>query len=217
MEPDKKEHVEQANDKILDFYARLIASSEDEHVIVGYSEASHLKRFNKMLELGDFHGKSILDIGCGPGGFYRFLKSKGIEADYYGVDITPGMIEEAKKRNPDIADRFEVFDILKADYKRQFDYCISIGPLNLNFGTNINEDMNYTLMQQMFKHSAIGFAGSLTSNQSPKQTADTYYYDPAAITNKVLTITRNFRLDHSYLPNDFTIFCYKEELYKPNK
>lgn len=44
-------------------------------------------------------GKRILDIGCGNGNVLRFLMDQR-QGDYYGVDLSEKMIEEARKRLP---------------------------------------------------------------------------------------------------------------------
>ncbi|MFC1564845.1 class I SAM-dependent methyltransferase [candidate division KSB1 bacterium] len=42
----------------------------------------------------------VCDMGCGPGQIARFLKDSGIDA--FGIDLSPGNIELARKLNPDI-------------------------------------------------------------------------------------------------------------------
>jgi SAM-dependent methyltransferase len=42
----------------------------------------------------------ICDIGCGPGHVARYLHSVG--ASVFGLDLSPGMIEQARKLNPHI-------------------------------------------------------------------------------------------------------------------
>ncbi len=42
----------------------------------------------------------ICDLGCGPGQIARYLHRQGI--DTLGVDLSPGMIAEAQKLNPEI-------------------------------------------------------------------------------------------------------------------
>ena len=61
-----------------------------------------LDRFAQDTAMG-----KILDIGCGPGETTEYLYKRG--AAVTGVDISRGMIREAKRLNPDI--RFETGDM----------------------------------------------------------------------------------------------------------
>jgi SAM-dependent methyltransferase len=42
----------------------------------------------------------ICDMGCGPGQIARYLHRKGV--DTLGVDLSPRMVDEAKRLNPDV-------------------------------------------------------------------------------------------------------------------
>ncbi|HEY2861768.1 MAG TPA: class I SAM-dependent methyltransferase [Terracidiphilus sp.] len=42
----------------------------------------------------------VCDMGCGPGQIARFLHEAG--ADVFGLDLSPGMIEQARRLNPEI-------------------------------------------------------------------------------------------------------------------
>ena len=55
---------------------------------------SSLGLIEKMLP--SFAGKNILDAGCGPGSFCRLAEERGASR-IVGVDLSPAMIEEAKK------------------------------------------------------------------------------------------------------------------------
>jgi SAM-dependent methyltransferase len=52
-------------------------------------------------------GRQVLDIGCGPGHVGRFLSERGL--DVTGVDLSPAMVEVARRMNPGM--RFEVADM----------------------------------------------------------------------------------------------------------
>jgi len=45
----------------------------------------------------------VCDMGCGPGHVARYLKDAG--AAVFGLDLSPGMLEQARKLNPDITFR----------------------------------------------------------------------------------------------------------------
>lgn len=53
----------------------------------------------------------VADLGCGPGRITGHLRSLGL--DVFGVDLSPGMIEVARRCHPDL--RFEVGSILALD------------------------------------------------------------------------------------------------------
>jgi ubiquinone/menaquinone biosynthesis C-methylase UbiE len=54
----------------------------------------------------------ICDIGCGPGQVAQYLRARG--ADVIGVDLSPNMVEEARRRQPDT--RFIVGNMLALDF-----------------------------------------------------------------------------------------------------
>jgi len=64
-------------------------------------------------------GRKIIDIGCGPGKYLRFLKDKGLEV--YGIDISSSTIVEGKKSG---LKNIEVTNIQKnpPPFKQKFDY-----------------------------------------------------------------------------------------------
>jgi SAM-dependent methyltransferase len=86
-------------DKHRDSYDRVAA----EYVRHIYHELAG-KPFDREI-LGRFaerlRGRGIVcDMGCGPGHIARYLADRGL--DMIGVDLSPGMLEQAVALNPDI-------------------------------------------------------------------------------------------------------------------
>ncbi len=73
-------------------------------------------------------GTRVLDVGCGVGRWSRLLASRG--ADVTGVDISPTMIDEARRRaqSEGVADRcrFHVRDISALDVTGEFDLVLGV-------------------------------------------------------------------------------------------
>ncbi len=73
-------------------------------------------------------GTRVLDIGCGVGRWSRLLAARG--ADVTGVDISPTMIDEARRRaqQEGVADRcrFHVRDISALDVTGEFDLVLGV-------------------------------------------------------------------------------------------
>ena len=203
----------QVKEKNLEYFSTLLDEGVDEHYAVAQSKISHFKRFAKMLDLGDFHGKTLLDVGCGMAGFYSYLKERGIEAQYTGIDINPKMIGSAQKAYPHLRSRLFVHDIIEKPLGETFDYIVSVGPLNLKFDGDLNMELTMKMIRGMYDTANIGAAISMTSSLTKKPHADTFYYDPAVVLRETMDFCPNVRIDHTFLPHDFVLFCYKKDLY----
>ncbi|MDR8407979.1 class I SAM-dependent methyltransferase [Nonomuraea sp. 3-1Str] len=53
----------------------------------------------------------IADLGCGPGHYTAYLHTRGVTA--FGIDLSPGMIEQARQEHPGL--RFEVGSMFSLD------------------------------------------------------------------------------------------------------
>jgi SAM-dependent methyltransferase len=94
-----------------------------------HDELEYCCRFEIAVQLADLNNSSILDVGCGFGGLYKYLESSGIKFSYLGIDILPEMVEISKKNNP--KGNFRVADILKEALPR-FDYVFCLGAMNVS-------------------------------------------------------------------------------------
>lgn len=58
------------------------------------------ERLDRFAERLRGHGK-VCDLGCGPAQIARYLRDRGV--DSFGVDLSFGMLAEARRLNPDVA------------------------------------------------------------------------------------------------------------------
>jgi len=70
-----------------------------------------------------------------------------------------------------------------------------------------------TDIKRMCDLSRIGFAISMTSALTRKPQNIIFYYNPADTAAEVTRHCQNVRLDHTYLPHDFTLVGNKKNLY----
>ncbi|WP_372635632.1 methyltransferase domain-containing protein [Cohnella sp.] len=85
----------------------------------GYDETmSFVSRYGEDLIdwLKPEEGETIVDYGCGTGDLAAAIAKKG--ANVYGLDISPEMVERARKKYPDI--RFRCVDGM--DWRADFEY-----------------------------------------------------------------------------------------------
>lgn len=84
--------IRESYDRLAEEYARRI-SDELQHKPL---DRQLLNRFAKQTK-----GQGeVCDMGCGPGHVARYLRDAG--ASVFGLDLSPGMVEQARKLNPDI-------------------------------------------------------------------------------------------------------------------
>jgi SAM-dependent methyltransferase len=84
--------IRESYDRIADEYTRRIAG-----------ELQYKPLDRKLLErfAADVTARGeVCDLGCGPGHVARYLRDAG--ARVFGLDLSPGMLEEARQSNPDI-------------------------------------------------------------------------------------------------------------------
>ena len=173
------------------------------------SKISQRKRFEVFLHIGDLNGKKVLDLGCGAGDFYKFLKEKKIDAHYVGCDIVRESIRYAKEKCPE-AD-FRVGDI---DQFRdsEFDYIFESGIFNVLIQDN--EGHAKETIVKMFKSCRLGIGINMLSkyrfDKIIKSSQTGYRFDPGEMFNFCRNISQKVVLKHDYMPNDFTIFMYKD-------
>jgi ubiquinone/menaquinone biosynthesis C-methylase UbiE len=79
-------------DRVADAYAEAIFHELEKKPF----DRDALKRFAAAAK-----GRgTVCDMGCGPGHIARFLHDLGVDAT--GLDLSPGMLEQARRLNPDI-------------------------------------------------------------------------------------------------------------------
>jgi len=87
--------IRESYDRVAEEYARRLFD-ELQHKPL---DRELLDRFARRVR----NRGEVCDMGCGPGHVARYLKDAGSTA--FGLDLSPGMLEQARKLNPDITFR----------------------------------------------------------------------------------------------------------------
>jgi SAM-dependent methyltransferase len=107
MDRQTSDSVRESYNKIADAYARHYAD-----------ELQHKPLDRELLSrfAADVKGQGeVCDFGCGPGHIARYLWNEGIHI--WGLDLSPRMIDQARKLNPDIA--FRVGNMLALEIENE--------------------------------------------------------------------------------------------------
>jgi SAM-dependent methyltransferase len=114
--------------------AKRIKSRKGENVIAGDDEPYYRykrERFLSLLNEIDFTGKTVLEIGNGPGGNLKALLSKNPKS-LTGVDISPEMVELAKSNLPPEVNIIKIDGTTLPFEDQSFDYVFTATVLQHN-------------------------------------------------------------------------------------
>lgn len=188
-------------------YSTLLAKYGDDARSLNWgSRQSQQYRFTVLSEIGIRSGNSVLDVGCGLGDFLGWCRSKQLDVNYTGVDITPEMLAFCQTRYPEA--NFELGSVADlGEVTAVFDYVIASGI----FTHRIQDPVSYfhqgiTLMWRLAGQ-ALGF--NALSQWAGMQEPDEFYADPLATIDFCRSLTPWVTLRHDYAAHDFTIYMFK--------
>jgi SAM-dependent methyltransferase len=195
-------------EQAIAWYAGKVREYGFDHRGLGFrTRSSQQKRFEALEELGDFEGASILDVGCGFGDLLVYLQGRGVRCRYTGLDACEPMIEHCRERFAQDQGRFVVGDALGFEPGDRYDYVVASGLFGLD-APGAHDRIRPTL-EKLFEWSRIGAAANFLSTRSPHPVENRVYVDPCKALEAAFSLTPAARLNHAYLPNDFTLYVYK--------
>jgi SAM-dependent methyltransferase len=169
--------------------------------------SSQEKRFQTATGLGDFHGKRLLDVGCGFGDLLAWLNARGVEPRYTGMDICKPMIERCRKRFAGTGARFQIGDALTFVTDEPYDYIVASGIFG--YAAKDTRKRVQPTLERLFDLTRIGLAVNFLSRCAVTRSPGRLYLHPADVLQFALKLTPAVRLEHTYLPNDFTLCLYR--------
>ncbi len=187
-----------AKEYIVDFFSKKLSLFGNTPAAVGWTEAGQRLRYECILSLIPISGSSILDFGCGKGDFFGFLKEKGIDVKYKGIDINRKLIETASHNYPGA--EFMTSDIDSAMLSENFDYIISCGVFNLNI-QGVKESAEESL-KKLFKHTNKTLLFNCLSAHSNTEDTNLVYFDPLELFSDAFKLTNRVNLYHDLIEGD---------------
>lgn len=167
-------------------------------------------RFSELVKNIDLQSssKSILDVGCGNGELYKFLKLESFCGYYTGYDINDKLLKIARSRFKNIA--FNNVDILSRKFseKSKFDYVLMSGVFNLNIGQR--EGWCFDFINKMYQLCSSICAFNAISTYVNYQEEHMFYLNPIKTINYCINnLSPRVELSHHKLPYNYTIIVYK--------
>jgi SAM-dependent methyltransferase len=175
---------------------------------VGWNTAhSQQVRFEALAGVGKLDGAKILDVGCGLGAFWGYLKKNKIKADYTGVDLFPNVIAEARKLYPEAA--FENRVLTARPFRSgAFDYAFLSGVFNVR----VRDNWKYmrAILESVIRQTRKAVAFNVLSADAGIRETNRFTADPKQLValGRKLGVSRVHLLDH-YHHLDLTLYLTK--------
>ena len=195
--------------RIRHHYLPRIDGGRENYDVVDWTSAEAQQiRFAVLADNVPLDGRTLLDVGCGLGDLWVYLKARGISADYCGVDLLAEMTASAGEQNAGA--RFICGDIFDPGGSAigsggRFDVVFCSGMLNLELGNN--QEFLPKALRRMLELSAEYMVANLLHARTELRYPHCAYYDPEAVLKILEPMACSARLIDNYLPNDFTVIC----------
>ena len=175
------------------------------------SRESQNKRFDVLCDLVPrYEAFTLLDVGCGLGALWGWLATRFDRPfSYTGVDISPKMIQLAQEKHPNLI--FKVHDMAEP-LEERYDYVLLSGTLN----KRIAEEEEQTawarrVIRNCWDAAEKGLAYNMLSTYADHTAPDDYQYNPCKILRYAMSLSRWAKLDHTYMPHDFTVYLWRNQ------
>lgn len=197
-------------DLIKSYYEPKIRESRSDFDKLGWeSEEAQKLRFKVFAGSVDLNGRSLLDVGCGLGSLYSFLRERSINTKYTGVDLLEEMVSCAKTKYPEA--EFICADIFEGEFSdgHRYDVIYSSGIFNLNLVNNLK--FLEKALQKFIGMADVAVVFNLLSDRSDNKEEEYFYYNPEDVLKIIarlpVTPSKTVIAD-AYLKNDFTVILF---------
>jgi len=198
--------------KTVDFYNKLFKKYGFDPKSLGWGtrKGKQSVQFEALCQIGDLSNTTILDVGCGFGDLYDYLKFRGTKTRYFGVDINPQFIKIGKSIHKGI--NLEVRDIQTKKFTKKFDWVLFSGISSAGCTYPYIEKMMKEMYRVCKKGIALNFIGGVVDFKSKAL----FYSDPERIYSITRKISNRVIIRHDYAPYQYVLYLYKDLRITPN-
>jgi SAM-dependent methyltransferase len=196
-------------EKLETYYGEKLKAYGDDARSLGWTPGGRKVRFDTLAGIGHLNGSRVLDVGCGFGDFYGYLRDSGIQTDYTGIDICPDFISIAREKYPE-AD-FEIADFDEWNTGKTFDWVFAAGIFTIRLSDN--EEFIQNTLRRMFDCCRKGFAADFLRPLYDDAAGDIYWRpQPEEIVKICRGLSRRYVLRCDYMADEFCIYVYKNDM-----
>ena len=160
-----------------------------------------IMRYQELVNVATLDGTTVLDIGCGIGGFYEYMvKDCGIKnLSYKGIDLVEGMIKLASQKYPEAS--FQTRNIFENPLVELYDYVFLCGVFNIAVADS--EEFMKKMLKEAFSYCQKGLAFNFISSYVNFQNEEDIF------TFCIENLSRKVKIFHHYEKCDVSVFVYK--------
>jgi SAM-dependent methyltransferase len=196
--------------KMFDRYGSRIAQVGHGPAAIGEPKQRQAFYFDCLLQMADIgESDSVLDIGCGYGDLYGYIKStQAWNGAYVGIDINSDLIAEGRRRYPQ-AD-LRVQDIQEKEIDFVADWVICCHALTSDTEGTPFLDHLESMLDIMWRSCRKGLVFNMLSPLAD-YTNEIHARPPIAeVIARVSKLTNRFNLRHDYMPFEYAVWASKE-------
>jgi SAM-dependent methyltransferase len=173
--------------------------------------ASQRLRFQILCEVCDLRGRSLHEIGCGAGHLLDYLRENGIAADYSGSDLSPAMVEAARRLHPGA--RFEQRDLLLEEPEPSYDVVVCSGLFHVSLGHAEPPWRRFVeeTLRRMWSLCRVAIAFNRITDRVDWRVPTLHYSSPGETLDFCRReLGRFVTLRHDYPLHEYTVYVYRE-------
>jgi SAM-dependent methyltransferase len=201
-------------DHLRDYYGDFAEHAESARRVAWRSADDQHLRFEVLLEAIDDadYPLSVLDVGCGIGALYGYLKASDRVTQYTGIDLLPDMIDRARDAYP--SGQFEVADLLDNAPTGPFDLVVCSGALNVR----IDDHHRWVqrMLEAMWERARFAVVANFQItrafrfNPLSKDDPDLVHVEQNTLLSWCEAVTPWFAYRADYLGDDASVYLYKD-------
>lgn len=184
---------------------------------LGCTKGKQTLRYAKLLAGAKLEGASILDVGCGFGDLFGFLRTSGLtNFRYVGIDAVPEFVAEAQRRFTDPRASFLQMEFPATFDGPRFDIVVASGAFSLNTGQSYGQSLAFVedALNAMLNLSKEYACADFITNQVDFRRDHLVYYRPQDLLGIAQKLTRRFVVEQDVFPFEYLVKLYKNDAYE---
>lgn len=202
--------------KIADYYNKAFNKHGETPEGLAWDNQINLnKRYEVMFDLIKYPTQitpntTVLDFGCGYGGFYKWIKEHEKLVEYTGLDINKEVLKIAEEKYPKTT--WINSDIHKNLFDLNFDYIICNGTFTVKDTLTQEEMTNFmcNTLEKLWTKTNKGIAFNVMSKLVDWERDDLFHVSIDQLGQWLVdNLSRNFVIKNNYGLYEYTVYVYK--------